>query len=79
MKLTTHQAKTQFSKVIKAAQAGEEVIITSGRERKPVAEVIAVRPRGRKRKLGWLQGQLGGAGEEVLQPMSEDEIADWEG
>ena len=37
-----HEAKTNLSALVELAQKGEEVIITSGRERRPVARVVAV-------------------------------------
>jgi prevent-host-death family protein len=42
MKATMHEAKTHLSALVERAQHGEEVVITSGRNREPVARVIAV-------------------------------------
>jgi prevent-host-death family protein len=50
---TIFEAKTNLSELIKKAQAGEKVIITSGREKTPVAEIkpIAVQ---KPQRLGFL-------------------------
>jgi len=50
---TIFEAKTNLSELIKKAQAGEKVVITSGREKTPVAEltpIIAHKPK----RLGFL-------------------------
>jgi antitoxin (DNA-binding transcriptional repressor) of toxin-antitoxin stability system len=41
MTATVFEAKTKLSELIKRAQAGEEIIITSGRDKKPVAQLHA--------------------------------------
>lgn len=49
-KATMHETKTNLSALVKRVQNGEEVIITSGRARKPVARIVAVskvKTRGR--------------------------------
>jgi prevent-host-death family protein len=43
MQVTLHEAKTQLSKLIAAAERGEEIIIA--RRDKPVARLNAVEPR----------------------------------
>src|SRR5438445_816440 len=50
-----HQAKTELSKLIERVEAGEEIVIA--RAGRPVAKLVAVKPRAR-RKLGWLNGQF---------------------
>lgn len=49
MTATIFEAKAKFSELVKRAQAGEEVIITSGREKTPVAVIKAVQPVQRQR------------------------------
>ncbi len=39
IKATIYEAKTNLSELVKKAQKGETVIITSGREKKPVAKL----------------------------------------
>lgn len=44
MKLNIHDAKTHFSKLVAAVEAGEKVVIC--RNGKPVIECVPVRPAG---------------------------------
>lgn len=53
--VTVHAAKTNLSKLIDAAMAGEEIIIAKGS--KPAVKLVAL-PQG-KFKIGLLEGQLG--------------------
>jgi prevent-host-death family protein len=72
--VTIHAAKTNLSKLIEAALAGEEIVIAKGN--KPVARLVPV-TRGAFR-LGLLKGQLG-TGPDFFEPMEEDDLALWEG
>jgi prevent-host-death family protein len=74
VQVTIHAAKTQLSKLIEAALAGEEVVIAKGDT--PVVKLVPLEPP--KFKIGILEGQLG-AGPDFFEPMSEDELALWEG
>lgn len=51
---TMFEAKTRLSELVKRAQQGETVIITSGREKKPVARIEPFEPAPKKRRLGLL-------------------------
>lgn len=51
-----YEAKTQLSKLVEAAIAGEEVIIA--RAGKPVARLSALEKPTHKRRLGILDGQM---------------------
>lgn len=73
--VTVHVAKTNLSKLIDAALAGEDVVIAKGR--KPAVRLVPI-PQG-SFKLGLLKGQLAGQGPDFLAPMAEDELAAWEG
>ena len=42
MAYTVHQAKTHFSRLLKEAEAGQEVIVMRGD--KPVAKLVAIEP-----------------------------------
>ena len=55
MQVTIHQAKSQLSKLIAAAERGEEVIIA--RRDKRVARLVAEKPEPPKRVLGFLASQ----------------------
>ncbi len=37
------EAKTQLSELVKRAQRGEKVVLTTGRKRTPVAEIVALK------------------------------------
>ncbi|MFP5230902.1 MAG: type II toxin-antitoxin system Phd/YefM family antitoxin, partial [Acidobacteriota bacterium] len=41
---TMFEAKTQLSQLVKRAQRGEKVILTTGRKRTPVAMIVALKP-----------------------------------
>jgi antitoxin (DNA-binding transcriptional repressor) of toxin-antitoxin stability system len=73
MQYNVHAAKSQLSKLIEAALAGEEVIIARGS--KPMVRLVAIPQTGFK--LGMLGHTLGKA-PDFLEPMPEDELADWE-
>jgi prevent-host-death family protein len=47
MAYTVHQAKTHFSKLLKEAEAGKEVIVMRGS--KPVAKLVPIEPQIPKR------------------------------
>ena len=78
MIFTVHQAKTQLSKLIALAEAGEEVVIA--RKDKPVVKlevVVAPEPLG-PRVPGRLKGKLGWS-DAFFDPLPEDELKAWEG
>jgi len=74
-KVTVHVAKTQLSKLIEAALAGEEVVIAKGD--KPVVRLVAI-PQGQF-KFGVLEPGALGDGPDFFSPMGEDDLAAWEG
>jgi antitoxin (DNA-binding transcriptional repressor) of toxin-antitoxin stability system len=74
MQFTVHAAKTHLSRLIEAALAGEEVIIAKGKT--PVVKIVALPKSGFK--IGILEGQVG-EGPDFLEPMSEEDLALWEG
>jgi antitoxin (DNA-binding transcriptional repressor) of toxin-antitoxin stability system len=75
MQVTIHSAKTNLSKLIEAALAGEEVVIARGKT--PVVKLVPV-PRSRF-KIGLLKGQLTGLGPDFFEPMDAEELELWEG
>lgn len=74
MQFTVHAAKTNLSKLIELAKAGEEVVIAKGKI--PVARIVAV-PQG-SFTIGLLKGKVDG-GPDFFEPMAEDEVDLWEG
>lgn len=75
MQFNVHTAKTQLSKLIDAALAGEEVIIARGNT--PVVRLVPVSKKGGF-QFGPLEGELG-EGPDFFEPMSEEDLKLWEG
>lgn len=76
MIVTVHQAKTQLSKLIVSALAGEEVIIARGAT--PVVKLTPVEPARKKRVFGSMQGRIA-LTDAFFEPLPEDELALWSG
>lgn len=53
--MKVHEAKTHFSKLLAAVEAGEEIVVQRGDV--PVAKLVPI-PVLRERKLGVLAGQF---------------------
>jgi prevent-host-death family protein len=68
-----HAAKTQLSKLIEQACAGEEVVIARNNE--PVVKLVPVQPRPRRQR-GSLKGQIV-VRESFFDPMAEEELEQW--
>ena len=54
--ISIHEAKTNFSRLIARAEAGEEIVVRRGRT--PVAKIVAYRPPTTPRRPGALKGQI---------------------
>ena len=74
--INVHAAKSQLSRLLDAAAAGEEVIIAKAG--KPVARLVAVDSRSVPRRLGALAGRLH-VPDDFDDPLPDDVIADFEG
>jgi prevent-host-death family protein len=78
MAYTVHQAKTHFSRLLKEAEAGQEVIVMRGS--KPVAKVVAIQepltPKPPFRFVGAFEG-LVHADDSVFDPMSDEELVEY--
>ena len=74
MQFTVHAAKSQLSKLIDAALAGEEVVIAKGS--RPVVRLVAIPQSGFR--FGLLSGRVGEV-PDFLEPMAPDELDRWEG
>lgn len=72
---TIRQAKTNLSRLIQKAAAGEEVTIARGA--KPVARLVAVGEIKGKRIPGSLKGTLC-VGPDFFEPLAGNELTDWE-
>jgi prevent-host-death family protein len=51
-----HEAKTQFSRLIARAEAGEEIVVRRGST--PVAKIVAYHAPATPRRPGALKGQI---------------------
>ena len=69
------QAKTQLSRLLARVEAGEEVTIT--RRGKPVARLIAGKPR-KERRPDRLKGKVV-IPDDFFDPLPEEELKLWEG
>ena len=56
MKVNTHEAKTQLSKLLVRVQAGEEIIIAKAGE--PIARLVPIESNASDRKPGTAQGKV---------------------
>lgn len=82
MEATMHEAKTSLSELVARARAGEEIILTHGKTRTPVARIVPIDPsvkaESNKRPIGLYAGQID-IGPEFFEPLSEEELALWKG
>jgi prevent-host-death family protein len=75
--VTIHEAKTNLSKLIARAEAGEEIVIARGKE--PVAKLIPIAERKGRRAPGRLKGLVQIPDSFFFDPLSEEELRSWEG
>jgi prevent-host-death family protein len=75
---TIFEAKTNLSELVKKAQKGETVIITSGRNKTPVAKLEAIHPIGKKR-LGALETPGFVLTDAFYEPLPDEELRPWNG
>jgi prevent-host-death family protein len=76
--VTIHQAKTNLSKLIARAEAGEEVVILRGKD--PVVRLTPISSRKRKPAFGMLKGKIPSLPDEFFfDPLPEEELRLWEG
>lgn len=74
--VTTHQAKTHLSQLIREVQAGETVIILSGKTR--VARLTGLEESGRERpRVGTLTSESVGYAADAFEPLNDDELRVW--
>jgi prevent-host-death family protein len=73
--VTVHVAKTNLSKLIERAEAGEEIVIARGDQ--PAVKLLPVTPTP-KREFGLYRG-LAKVGPEFFEPLPDDELRAWEG
>lgn len=74
--VNVHAAKSQLSRLLDAAVAGEEVIIAKAG--KPVARLVPIGARIERRKLGALAGQFR-VPDDFDDPLPNELLDDFEG
>ena len=79
VKATIFEAKTNLSALVKKAQKGETVIITSGRKKIPVAKLEPIQPIAKKSRLGALYDPNFKLTDAFWEPLPEDELKLWNG
>jgi prevent-host-death family protein len=73
-----HEAKTQLSRLIARAEAGEEIIIA--RDDKPVVKLTPVEGGQRRPKFGSMKGKWPSIPDAFFfDPLPEEELRAWEG
>lgn len=73
---SVHAAKTNLSKLIERATAGEDVVIARGKT--PVVRLVPVRAPARRRRFGAMRGRARTT-KAFFQPLPPDELGSWEG
>ncbi len=79
MAYTVHQAKTHFSRLLKEAEAGQEVIVMRGS--KPVAKIVPINEPAADRNdpnfrlAGVYRGRMHWD-EDAFDPMTDEELAE---
>lgn len=78
MAYTVHQAKTHFSRLLKEAEAGKEVIVMRGS--KPVAKIVpidpAVQPEKPRRRAGGFEGLIH-FDDDVFAPLTDEQMIEY--
>jgi prevent-host-death family protein len=74
--INIYEAKTQLSKLVEQAAAGEDVIIARGG--KPVARLTRLQPPRRKLRFGLLKGKVKSSAD-FDAPLPADVLAQFEG
>lgn len=74
MLINVHDAKTQFSKLLEQAHAGQEIILAKAG--KPYARMMPLAPVASKRQRGRVKGIVDDA---FFDPLPNAELDAWEG
>ena len=73
MKYTVHQTKTNLSRLLQEASAGNEVVIARGKGKEPIAKIVAVGSGLKKRVPGRLTGKIS-AHQDAFAPLTDREL-----
>ena len=69
--ITIHEAKTHFSSLVQRALAGEEIIVSKGKE--PVVKIVPVPEALKERKPGGAKGIVTWISPDFDEPLEEFE------
>lgn len=72
--VNVHEAKTQLSRLLEQAHAGQEIILAKAG--KPYARLMPLAPEATARKPGRLAGRR--LSEAFFEPLPPEELAAWE-
>ena len=72
--VTIHAAKTNLTRLIEEACAGEEIVIARGRE--PVVKLVPVETTAPRRQFGRYEGQFT-VPDSFLDPLPDGELEAW--
>jgi prevent-host-death family protein len=75
-RVTTHQAKTHLSRLLKEVQAGEIVVIMNGSV--PAAKLVAIEASASSRpRVGTRTSAQVTYAEDAFRPLTDDELKAW--
>jgi len=74
--INVHQAKSQLSRYLEEVEAGGEVVIA--RAGRPIAKLTPLRGKGRRRKLGLLDGRFR-IPDDFDAPLADEVVRSFEG
>jgi prevent-host-death family protein len=80
MPYTVHQAKTHLSRLLKEAEAGQEVVVTRGK--KPVAKIVPItgpEPEAEKlpfRLIGAYRGKISWD-DDAFDPLTDEQLKEY--
>lgn len=72
MAYTVHQAKTHLSRLLKEAEAGQEVIVLRGK--KPVAKIVATDSTFSRKSLAGAYARKVPWDDDAFDPMTDEEL-----
>ena len=75
--VSTHEAKTQLSRLLAEVEAGEEYVICRGKT--PAARLVPVsrKPARRRPKVGTVTSATVHVADDAFGPMTSEELEDW--
>lgn len=72
MAYTVHQAKTQFSRLLKEAEAGKEVVVMRGK--KPVAKIVPIEEPVSREQLAGAYARKLYWDDDAFDPLTDEEL-----